>query len=492
MTPEQIQEIRNLRERGEAIRAIARRLGCNVKTVRLALGEHRSPSPPGKLDPFREATRKRVKMGLRSPRILREIREMGYQGSGSLLKKYLRTLTPPQPPAPPVRRFETPPGREQQADWSVYRVLIAGVLCVVHAFSMVQNFSRMLFAQFCRNEKLPTLLDAHVSAFEYFQGSCLESLYDNMATVTFGRLRGQPQWNPAFLEFARWYGFTPKVCRVRDPKRKGRVERMFHFLETDFLRGREFASWEDLNAQVRVWLDTVANCRKHGTTHAVPAERHVEERPFLIRLPERRYGVEQRLTRQVDRDGTVQVSGSFFPVPGLAPGAQATVLLWPDRLEVLDRAGKTAARYALPDRPTRILPAGGTVAVQRPALSRTALEARFLALCPGAEAYLAGLVRRMKGLATVHFRRLESLAELYGGDALRVAVERAGAYGNFNAHAVARILEQAHPDVVPPPPPAGPFVAPEVLGALDDVDPGSPTQYRFEATDREGGATHGA
>ena len=63
------------------------------------------------------------------------------------------------------RRFETDPGKESQVDWSPYRVLIAGVATVVHAFSLVLCFSRRLYIRLFRNERLPTLLWAHAEAF---------------------------------------------------------------------------------------------------------------------------------------------------------------------------------------------------------------------------------------------------------------------------------------------------------------------------------------
>jgi transposase len=40
-----------------------------------------------------------------------------------------------------------------------------------------------------------------------------------MATVTLGRAGGSVLWHPAFLEFARHYGYIPRVCRPRHPNR---------------------------------------------------------------------------------------------------------------------------------------------------------------------------------------------------------------------------------------------------------------------------------
>ena len=172
--------------------------------------------------------------------------------------------------------------------------MLGGILTLVHCFSMILAYSRIAFVAFYRNERLPTLLHAHVEAFAYFQGISRRIIYDNMATVVLGRASGKPIWNPGFLEFARHSGFTPWPCRVKDPNRKGKVESIFSFLSSDFLVGTTFASWDDLNARVRHWLDTMANHRVHSTTRRVPAEMFSEEKPLFIQLPAVPFPTERR------------------------------------------------------------------------------------------------------------------------------------------------------------------------------------------------------
>ena len=123
LTPEEHTELQRLLREHIPLRAIARRLNRDVKTIRRALGS--SPvappaEPPSKLTPYHALIMERFQKGLRSPRILREIRERGYPGGASILKAFLKTLSPPTPPASTVsRRFETRPGEEAQSDWRV-------------------------------------------------------------------------------------------------------------------------------------------------------------------------------------------------------------------------------------------------------------------------------------------------------------------------------------------------------------------------------------
>ncbi len=491
LTPEEQHELQRLVQDHIPIRAIARRLGRDVKTIRRALGRPRQPPAPSKLAPYQALARERFAQGLRAPRILRELRERGYPGSRTILKDFLQTLGPPRPARRTFHRFETGPGVEAQSDWSPYRVTIADRETVAHAFALVLCYSRRSFVRFFRDERLPTLLWAHQEAFTYHAGLCHRIAYDNQSAITLGRVGGRPRWHATFLAFARHYGFEPAVGRPGHPERRGKVERPFAYLEADFLRGHTFASWEDLNAQCRQWLDTVANVRVHGTTRRRIDEAYAEEQPCLIALPAVAYPAARRETRTVQKEGAVPVDGSYYPVPGQRPGQQVSVRIDPVRVEILDAAGEVVATHPVPDRPTR-LPSTAPPPGQRPtALSRPAQAARFLARFPDAVAFLDGLTRRMTTLTPIHLHAIEQLAALYGEAAVRDALAVATAYRNFNARAIERILRRAHPTVVPEPAVATLAPRPEALGALDDVDPGSPRDYTLDSMDPTGGTDDG-
>jgi hypothetical protein len=126
------------------------------------------------------------------------------------------------------------------------------------------------------------------------------------------------------------------------------------------------------------------------------------------------------------------------------------------------------------------------------ALSRSAQEARFLARFPAAAAFLDGLKHRMTTLTPIHLHALARLADLYGEAAVRAALAVATAYRNFNARAIERILVRAHPTVVPEPVVGPVALRPEALGALDDVDPGSPQDYTLDSMPPTGGSPDGA
>jgi transposase len=492
LTPEEQAELARLHREQIPIRAIARRLGRDVKTIRRVLGRPPQPPAPAKLTPYHPLIRAWCAQGLRSPRMLRELRARGYTGGATILKDFLQTLGPRRPPRPLVRRFETGPGLEAQSDWSPYRVTIADRETAVHAFSLVLCYSRRLFVAVFRDERLSTLLWAHQAAFEYHQGLCRRILYDNQTAITLGRVRGQPRWHPTFLAFAHHYGFEPVVGRPGHKERRGKVERPFLYFEEDFLRARAFASWDDLRAQVCQWLDTVANVRVHGTTRRRVDEAYAEERPCLITRPAVPYPAAREETRVVQQDGAVPIAGSYYPAPGQRPGQVVTVRIDPAHVEVLDPAGDIVATHAVPDQPTRIPsttpPPGRPVSAD----ARPGAEARVLARFPAAGGFLDGLRQRMTTLTPIHLRALERLAGLYGDAAVCDALAVATAARNFNARAIERILARAHPTVVPEPTTPAVTPRPEALGALDDVDSGSPQDYTLDAIPPTGGTPDGS
>jgi hypothetical protein len=97
---------------------------------------------------------------------------------------------------------------------------------------------------------------------------------------------------------------------------KGRVESGIKYVKGNFWPGIEFTDDEDLNRQGRVWYDTIANVRVHGTTHERPIDRWLAERAALHTLP-----TPDRLEaffwdeRRVTRDGYVSWEGTSYGLP---------------------------------------------------------------------------------------------------------------------------------------------------------------------------------
>lgn len=361
---------------------------------------------------------------------------------------------------------------------------------LVHAFAATLAWSRKAHVRFYPDERQPSFLEAHVHAFEDFCGVTQRIVLDNVATAVISRTggeNGKPIWHPRYQDFARHYGFEPYLCKVADPDRKGKDERFFWFLERDFVRGSEWPSLDAMNEGVRRWLDEVANARVHGTTGRVPDEAWLEEKSFLIALPETRYLACEEEHRKVGPDAVLSIRGTSYSVPAQLAHQVVTVRLYSNRFEVLDRDGRVAfeRRYVAPAQKGRLVldpehyndvPQRGRRDRARERGGARRLEDTFLVRFPSLAALVSGINLRMKSLARVHLRALLALADRYGDEAFVTAATAAQENRRFGVHPVQRLLERgAPPPEEEPIPPVGADARALVL--LGEVESGSLDDY---------------
>jgi transposase len=252
--------------------------------------------------------------------LLRELRERNYSGGYTILKDWLHPQRK-QAVSIAVQRFETSAGKQAQVDWGHLGSLSDGDgERKLWGFTMTLGYSRRLFAAAATDQKLGTLLRMHEAAFYEWGAVPDEILYDRMKTVWTGvDERGEIVWNAIFLDFARYWGFTPRLCRPYRAQTKGKVESGVKYVRRNFLcglQGREPTGLIDLNGQLRWWVAEVANQRVHGTTHEKVMIRWKADRaamsPVNGRLPYPYMDDEQR---KVARDAYVSWKGSRYSVP---------------------------------------------------------------------------------------------------------------------------------------------------------------------------------
>jgi hypothetical protein len=152
---------------------------------------------------------------------------------------------------------------------------------------------------------------------------------------------------PEMAAFARTLGFSFVAHRVGHPDRKGRIERPFAWIETNFLPGRSFCDFEDLNCQVLAWCREVANHKPKRVLGMSPEAAWVIEKPYLQALPSALPPVYEVLDRVVDLYGYVSVDTNRYSVPERLVGQTVTVYKYPAGIHIHHRGMPVATHPRL-------------------------------------------------------------------------------------------------------------------------------------------------
>lgn len=327
---ELIHQVVTLAQQGLTRRALARALGVSRNTVRALLEAHakereaehtavasRPPRAPraSKVDAFQARVLDLLALypDITAQRVFETLREEGFDGGYTAVKKRIRLLRPAPRPTPSLATPDYGPGEMAESDWSPYEITFtSGRREKVQAFSYVLVHSKRKFVELYRQADLHALMDGHVRAFEHFNGCALACKYDSQKPVVLRWEGHQPIYNPRFIAFATHYAFRPEAVRGQ-PNAKPRVERGFWEVERSFLNGRSFADFDDLKAQAARWLATIADPRRrHGST---PLERFDQEREHLLPLPRHPYDTARVVYRLCTIDGFVAWDGNQYAVP---------------------------------------------------------------------------------------------------------------------------------------------------------------------------------
>jgi len=299
LTQEQAVEIRVMARRGIGVRQIARELGCSRNTVKRYLRDTQAsrygPRQPRstKLDRFKEYLRERIEAAkphwIPAVVLLREIRDLGYAGGLTQIKMFINPLK--QVEEEPVVRFETPPGEQMQADFTVVRRGRDPLL----AFVATLGYSRASLVRFTTDETAETLCACVREALVYFGGAPRHVLFDNAKTVVVERDaygEGLHRWHSSLLALSDEFGFSMRLCRPYRAKTKGKVERFNGYLKGSFLvplaatLKSSGLKLDAIAANVHIgrWLSEIANARVHATTKERPDRRLALEQAALLPL----------------------------------------------------------------------------------------------------------------------------------------------------------------------------------------------------------------
>ena len=324
--------IKSMKEQGMSISEIARRTGVSRKTVRkyIAMEKPLKYSREGRqsvIAPYTDYVRGRIdKHNLSAVRIYEEIREKGYPGSYTTVKRLCRVIRKNRR-IQAVYRYETDPGKQSQVDFGDFGYIdIDGKHRKLYAFSMILGYSRMRYVEFTTDISTENVIRMHLNAFSFYGGFTDTILYDNMKQIVIDRKikASESRFNPKFMDFAEYYGIVIRLCYPYRPETKGKIENTIKYLRYNFFNGRTFADLNNINIQCTEWLNRV-NSQIHGTTHEIPAERLKKEslNP-LSSVPA--YMTRKEESRKISRDCYVSYKGNRYSVPWKYAGRECRII----------------------------------------------------------------------------------------------------------------------------------------------------------------------
>ena len=228
-------------------------------------------------------------------------------------------------------RYETTPGQQAQADWAElpgYTVNINGKQEKLHVFLLILGYSRQKYVQFVPSESLPMLISCIQYAFEYYGGYPKEILFDNMPQVVqrimIDKETPERRIVPEMQNFANYYGFDIKLCRVRRPQEKGKVERFVKDVKDQIvplLPSRTNLDLDEINQIAINWCNEI-NSEVHDTTKEIPFDRLPNE--HLRPLPSTTYTSYKPV--KVSREGYVYHRGVKTQIDNLYACCEGTIV----------------------------------------------------------------------------------------------------------------------------------------------------------------------
>ncbi len=152
------------------------------------------------------------------------------------------------------------PGEACQFDWSHEQIILGGCNVKIKLAHFRLCHSRKSYLRAYSRETQEMVFDAHIRAFEFFDGLPKKMIYDNPKPIVNSILQGKHrEFNRRFLSLMNHYLIEPIACTPAAGWEKGQVER-----QVGIMRQRLFvprSTFADLN-ELNQWLEQ--RCKQMG------------------------------------------------------------------------------------------------------------------------------------------------------------------------------------------------------------------------------------
>ena len=438
--------IRQLRERGMSIRKISRLLNHSRKAVRRVLnntpGLKNKGSTYDELVPVIDEQLKRCNGN--AVRVQEELKafcdtDIAYSSLTRLIREMaLREKERTKRSG----EYEFGPGQEMQHDTSPHQMIVSAKRVDAQCAGIILAYSRKIYVQYYPRF---TRFEAKVfldEGFRYFDGVCPTCVIDNTSVILAGGAGKNAVPSPEMKGFGDYHGVTFDAHEIDHADRKGRIERTFRYVEGNFLAGREFTDWADLNAQALWWCENIANHKpKRSLKGLTPEMVYQMEKRHLQKLPAYLPPVYETRHCIVDMSGYVTVDTNRYSVPERLVGRTVEVHKGWAFIRVFHQRREVALHSRLIDKRNCRVKAPGH---HRPIVSRKFPPLKEVAALRGhsviLDRYVNAMKKHVRGRGARKFKQLLDLKRTYPPEAFDKAVKTALHYGLFDLNRVERMI----------------------------------------------------
>jgi len=234
-----------------------------------------------------------------------------------------------QPAATDRRKFEAElPNDLWQADvMHGPHLLQAGKLRKSYLIAFIDDHSRLVpHGQFYHSESLASFLDAFATAMRK-RGLPVRLYVDNGSAFRTRHL----EYTTASLGIALIH------ARPYQPQGKGKIERFFRTVQTQFLPAFKGSCLNEINEAFAAWCDEQYHCRIHTSTGQSPFDRFTRQMHCLRAAPDNLLDhFRTTVRRRVNKDRSVVVNRRLYEAPVALIGKRVEILYHEDTPEQVE------------------------------------------------------------------------------------------------------------------------------------------------------------
>jgi transposase len=441
--------VKTLWEKGLNKSAIAKATGHDWKTINKVIKAISSGTQvplkkphPRILEPHHDKIIEWLELNLSGVRIHQKLLSEGIKVGYTTVKDFIASA---KRSTKIFMRLHSEPGEEAQVDFGYVGFTLdnKGKRRKTWVFNMRLSYSRLDFYKKVYDQKVETFILCHMDAFNYFGGVPKTIKIDNLKAAILQANFYEPIYQQLYKQFSEFYNFQSVPCRIYQPNDKGKVESGIKYVKINFFSGRQFQNGDDVDRQLRRWLET-ANNRIHGTTKKVPREQFIEkEVGALLKLPLEEFNLAKMGKRKVYHDCHIYINSNYYSVPYQYVGKEVEIEIHKGLIKIYFNQSHIATHVEITTK--------GEFSTQPShypeykCLSQTEYQekyqARMASIGQYAEQIFFGILHQNKSGWARPVQGILSLTKVFPAEIINLSCQRALAYGAYEYQVIKNICQ---------------------------------------------------